>query len=46
MRRTGRISFEFSSFGVEGRTDLSMIIYNPATEQDAARVRAFLETRF
>ncbi len=41
----GKISFEFSSFYVEGRTDLSMIVYNPATAEDATRVRAFLETR-
>ncbi len=41
----GPITFEFSSFGVEGRTDLSMIIYNPATVEDAQRVRAFLAKR-
>ena len=41
----GKISFEFSSFGVEGRTDLSMIIYNPATVEDAARVRELLAKR-
>ncbi len=39
----GKICFEFSSFAVEGRTDLSMIIYNPATPVDAARVRQLLQ---
>jgi transcriptional regulator with XRE-family HTH domain len=40
----GPVTFEFSSFAVEGRTDLSMIIYNPATPEDAARIRQLLAT--
>jgi transcriptional regulator with XRE-family HTH domain len=38
----GMMSFEFSSFGVEGRSDLSMIVYNPATPEDAERIRKLL----
>jgi transcriptional regulator with XRE-family HTH domain len=38
----GPIAMEYSSFIVDGRSDLSMIVYNPATEQDAVRIRAFI----
>lgn len=36
----GRIAFEYSAFAVDGRPDLSLIIYNPMTETDAEKVRA------
>jgi transcriptional regulator with XRE-family HTH domain len=36
----GRISFEYSAFAVDGRPDLSMVIYNPATPADADKVRS------
>jgi hypothetical protein len=36
----GHIAFEYSAFAVDGRTDLSMIVYNPASEADRDRVRA------
>ncbi len=35
----GQISFEFSSFAVDGRGDLAMVVYNPATPEEAERVR-------
>ncbi|MDO7843244.1 helix-turn-helix transcriptional regulator [Sphingomonas immobilis] len=35
----GPITFEYSSFAVEGRPDLYMVIYNPSTAEEAARVR-------
>jgi transcriptional regulator with XRE-family HTH domain len=38
----GRLAFEFSAFAVDGRTDLSMVVYNPATPKDAERIRALL----
>lgn len=38
----GPIAFEYSSFAVDGRPDLGMVIYNPATAADAARIRALL----
>ena len=38
----GPITFEYSSFAVDGRPDLSMVVYNPATSDEAARIRAHL----
>lgn len=38
----GQIAFEFSTFAVDGRTDLSMVVYNPATTEDAARIQALI----
>jgi transcriptional regulator with XRE-family HTH domain len=38
----GPIAFEYSSFAVDGRTDLSMVIYNPATPEDAERIASLL----
>jgi len=38
----GRVAFEYSVFAVDGRTDLSLVIYNPATPADAERVRSLL----
>ena len=35
----GLIALEYSAFVVDGRPDLSMIIYNPATPADADRIR-------
>jgi transcriptional regulator with XRE-family HTH domain len=37
----GEIALEFSAFGVEGRPDLGMLVYNPADPADAARIRAY-----
>ena len=39
----GETLFEYSAFKVDGRADLTMVVYNPASEADAARVRHFLE---
>ncbi|MBV8652133.1 MAG: helix-turn-helix domain-containing protein [Alphaproteobacteria bacterium] len=38
----GRLAFEFSAFSVDGRTDLTMVVYNPATAKDAERIRSLL----
>jgi hypothetical protein len=38
----GRIAFEYSAFAVDGRPDLSMVVYNPATPEDAERIRSLL----
>ncbi|WP_246714938.1 helix-turn-helix transcriptional regulator [Aestuariivirga litoralis] len=35
----GKLELEYSAFAVEGRPDLIMVVYNPATEADAAKVR-------
>jgi transcriptional regulator with XRE-family HTH domain len=36
----GPLAFEYSAFSVDGRTDLSMVIYNPATPADAEKIRS------
>jgi transcriptional regulator with XRE-family HTH domain len=38
----GALAFEYSAFAVDGRTDLSMVVYNPATPQDAVRIKSLL----
>ena len=39
----GEIGFEHSAFAVDGRPDLTLLVYNPATEQDAQKIRAGIE---
>ena len=41
----GTIALEFSSFTVEGRPELGMIVYNPATPEDAEKVRGLIEAK-
>jgi len=36
----GKLSMEYSGFAVDGRPDLTMVIYNPATSADADKIRA------
>ncbi|MFT8777252.1 MAG: helix-turn-helix transcriptional regulator [Gluconacetobacter liquefaciens] len=38
----GHFAFEHSTFSVDGRPDLTMVIYNPATREDAGRIREAL----
>ena len=38
----GSIALEYSAFAVDGRPDLGMVVYNPATAMDAARIRSLL----
>jgi transcriptional regulator with XRE-family HTH domain len=40
----GAFAFEYSAFAVDGRPDLSMIVYNPATAADAAKIASTLGT--
>jgi transcriptional regulator with XRE-family HTH domain len=40
----GPLAFEYSTFAVDGRPDLSMVVYNPATPADADRISALIET--
>ena len=40
--KAGLLDFEFSSFAVEGRPELGMIVYNPASPTVAERVRALI----
>ena len=39
----GKLSMEFSAFAVDGRPDLTLVIYNPATPADADKIRALLK---
>jgi transcriptional regulator with XRE-family HTH domain len=41
----GRLAFEYSVFAVDGRTDLSLVVYNPATPADAEQIRSLLNMR-
>ena len=41
----GLIELEFSAFAVDGRPDLGMIVYNPATADTADRIRALMADR-
>ncbi|HEY2007672.1 MAG TPA: helix-turn-helix transcriptional regulator [Rhizomicrobium sp.] len=41
----GKLCMEFSGFAVDGRPDLTMVIYNPATPADADKVRALLRPK-
>jgi len=41
----GPIELEFSTFAVEGRPELNLMIYNPATPEVAATVRAAVEAK-
>ena len=34
----GPISFEYSAFAVDGRPDLAMVVYNPATPADSKKI--------
>jgi hypothetical protein len=40
----GVIGLEYSSFAVDGRADLTMVVYNPATPDDIERIRSLLNT--
>jgi transcriptional regulator with XRE-family HTH domain len=40
----GPLSMEFSAFAVDGRPDLNMVIFNPATPADAGKIRALLKS--
>ena len=40
--RLGIIEMEFSAFAVDGRPDLSLVVYNPVRLGDAERVRALV----
>jgi transcriptional regulator with XRE-family HTH domain len=38
----GPLAFEFSTFAIDGRTDLAMVVHNPATPKDAERIASLL----
>ena len=41
----GPITFEYSSFVVDGRPDLDLVIHNPATPADVERIRSLMASR-
>jgi len=38
----GPITLEYSAFAVDGRTDLTLIVYNPATPEDKDKISRLL----
>ena len=36
----GPLTFEYSAFAIDGRTDLTMVVYNPVESEDLERIRA------
>ncbi len=38
------VSLEYSTFWVDGRPDLSLVVYNPVTRKDADRIRALVKS--
>ena len=43
--KAGMITLEYTAFGVEGRPDLDMVVYTPATPEDAARIDRLIAER-
>jgi transcriptional regulator with XRE-family HTH domain len=41
----GRLAFEFSNFAVDGRPDLSMVVYNPISQDDVERIRSLIASK-
>ena len=41
----GPLSMEFSAFAVDGRPDLNMVVYNPATPADAEKIKSLLQSK-
>jgi transcriptional regulator with XRE-family HTH domain len=44
-RAVGALKMELSAFAVDGRPDLNLVIYNPATPEDAEKVRTLLKSQ-
>ncbi|WP_144633905.1 helix-turn-helix transcriptional regulator [Bordetella genomosp. 13] len=41
----GTIALEYSSFAVDGRPDLAMLVYHPVEQADAMKIRRLIEER-
>ena len=41
----GRLALEYSAFAVDGRPDLSMVVYNPVSPDDAKRISALIKAK-
>lgn len=42
--RVGTLGLEYSAFAVDGRPDLSLVVFGPATPADATRIETLIET--
>jgi transcriptional regulator with XRE-family HTH domain len=42
--QAGPLTLEYSAFAVDGRPDLGMVVFNPATPEDVQRVRSLIRT--
>src|SRR5260370_39731017 len=40
----GVLAVEYSAFSIDGRPDLSLVIYNPATPKDVNKIRGLLKS--
>jgi len=38
----GPLAFEYSAFAVDGRSDLSMVVYHPITQEDLDKIRSLI----
>jgi transcriptional regulator with XRE-family HTH domain len=38
----GPLAFEYSAFAVDGRSDLSMVVYHPTTQEDLDKIRSLI----
>ncbi|MBS0535661.1 MAG: helix-turn-helix domain-containing protein [Proteobacteria bacterium] len=43
LPRGGMVGLEFSSFAVDGRPDLGLVVYSPTTPQDADKIRKLVK---
>ena len=41
----GLVTLEFSAFSVDGRPELGMVVYNPATQADADCIRSLIAAK-
>lgn len=41
----GELKMDYSAFAVDGRPDLSLVIYNPATKEDSAKIKELVRTQ-
>ncbi len=41
----GALALEYSAFAVDGRSDLSMVVYNPATAEDRTKIAGLLKAK-
>jgi hypothetical protein len=42
-KKIGLIGLEYSAFAVDARPDLTLVVYNPATAKDVAKIRTLLK---